>query len=949
MCKSAFSRFKTVTDRRKMVRFAEKRLKMKIRSIMLAVLCLAPIPSTAMAEKDDFLGRPRFSELTSRDGLSQNSVVTITDDKHGNIWMGTNDGLNRYDGYDIRTYRHSPEDPNTVQSNIINKVYRDSSGRLWACTANGLSLYDDSLDRFSRIAIDGLHSIEDIVEIDDGRLLLTTRNASYIYDNGTGEVSEFRMDGKPFRFYASLRDEKDIILCSMSRFVETLHVVGGELIRKRAPLALPNFGRAIISAGDGKYLVGSNGSGVLLAEPLKGKAEQCCPEAGPFINAIAKDRLGRVWVGSATGLQAYGDGKLLYSSDKTPAVERLVRSIFPDKDGGLWVGTSYAGVKYLNGKNERFSRLSFADAPEALDDDVVTGLAAGNDGSLWIGTRYGGLNRFNPQTGRRTNYPLDNVHCLRSSPDGKTVYAGSEINGLGIIDIKSGTVRKIPRPSDVMAICDAGNGKLWLGTLVGLYLFSPGSISMTRVALDSSERITRILSLGRDRDGNLWVGSKESLKVYRQEADDRLTEITPAEFDNLIQIKCLSFGGDGSVRIGTADGLMLWKAKAGKDGAARLTRVPQLQSVTIRGIEEDPDGSLWVSTDNYLCHCDIQSGKHSLYHAGKGFPCTQFSTYANCRGLDGRLYFGGIRGIGSFLPGEHDTDTTTVAPILSGLMLNNKEVRPGDGTGILPRNITSVSKIVLKHYQNSITLRFSCPDFSAEHGNSFRYRLDGVDKDWVSARSREATYSNLDKGKYTFRVMAANIDGVWNPTEARLEIRVRPIWYRSTAARIVFALAALALLGLGTYRLIRGINLRNERRMAELASRYENKIRRARLDRFVESSYQLRPQDEDFLTKVIECIERNSSDPEFGVERLAEELCMSRGNLHLKTKTITGRTSIELIRTVRMEKACNLLKEGKSSIAEIAEQSGFQTASYFITAFKKAFGMTPGKYASIMR
>ena len=161
-------------------------------------------------------------------------------------------------------------------------------------------------------------------------------------------------------------------------------------------------------------------------------------------------------------------------------------------------------------------------------------------------------------------------------------------------------------------------------------------------------------------------------------------------------------------------------------------------------------------------------------------------------------------------------------------MLNNKEVRPGDGTGILPRNITSVSKIVLKHYQNSITLRFSCPDFSAEHGNSFRYRLDGVDKDWVSARSREATYSNLDKGKYTFRVMAANIDGVWNPTEARLEIRVRPIWYRSTAARIVFALAALALLGLGTYRLIRGINLRNERRMAELASRYENKIRRAR-------------------------------------------------------------------------------------------------------------------------
>ncbi len=860
--------------------------------------------------------------------------------------MGTNDGLNRYDGYDISVYRYSPEDPNTIQSNIINKVYRDSSDRLWVCTANGLSLYDESLDRFSRIAIDGLHSIEDIVELCDDRLLLTTRNASYIYDCRTGSSTEFRMDGKPFRFYASCRDGDDIILCSMSRFVETLHISRDEPVRKYPPLALENFGRTIIPAGEGKYLVGSNGSGVILAEPRAGKATRCLPDAGLFINALAKDRQGRVWVGSAKGLQAYEEGKLLYSSDKVSAVERLVRSIFPDRDGGLWAGTSYAGVKYLNGRKERFTPISFADAPEALDDDVVTGLVAGNDGSLWIGTRYGGLNHFNPQTGRRTSYPLDNVHCLYCSPDEKTVYAGSEINGLGIIDMKSGTVRTIPRPSDVMAICDAGNGQLWLGTLVGLYLFSPESLSMTRVALGPSERITRILTLERDHDGNLWVGSKESLKVYRQEADNRLADITPAEFDNLIQIQCLSFCGDGSVRIGTADGLLLWEAQSESNGAGRLARVPYLQSVTIRGIEEESDGSLWVSTDNYLCHCDLRSGKHSLYHAGKGFPCTQFSTYANCRGFDGRLYFGGIRGLGSFSPGELDTDTTTVAPVLSGLMLNNTEVRPGDGTGILPSNIASVQKIVLKHYQNSITLRFSCPDFSSEHGNNFRYRLDGVDKDWVSARSREATYSNLDKGKYVFRVMAANSDGVWDGNEARLEIRVRPIWYRSTAARIIFALAALALLGFGTYRLIRSINRRNERRMAEMASRYEDRIRRARLDRFIDPSRQLRLQDEEFLTKVLACIDSSSGDPEFGVEKLASDVCMSRGNLHLKVKAITGKTPIELIRLIRMEKACTLLKEGKLPISEIAEQCGFQTASYFITAFKKTFGMTPGRYSA---
>lgn len=933
-----------------MVRFAEKIPEMKIHSIILTLLSLAAATTDATAKNDGNLMNPRFSGLTSGDGLSQNSVVTITEDRKGNIWLGTGDGLNRYDGYDISVYRHDPEDENTIQSNIINKVYMDSSGRLWACTANGLSIYDERLDRFSRIQLDGIHSVEDIIETGDGRMLLTTRNASYIYDCTVRDCTEFRIDGKPFRFYASYRDGEDIILCSMPRFVETLNVSNGQLSRKHPPLAIPNFGRTILPAGEGSYIIGSNGSGALLADVRNGRFEPCFPESGQFVNALEKDSRGLVWAGGANGLAAYDEnGKCVYLSDPESSVERLVRSIFSAGDGGLWVGTSYAGVKFLNGRKERFAPLSFADESEALADDIVTGLAAFDDESLWIGTRYGGLSHFATLTGRRKNWSLDNVHCLYKSPDGKTVYAGSEINGLGIIDLKSGTMRTIARPSDVMAICEASDGKLWLGSLVGLFLFSPESLSMTKVQLGAPGNITRILTLGKDRDGNLWVGSKESLKVYRQEAGNKLSEITPPEFDNLIQIQCLSFDKDGSVRIGTADGLRLWETQAESDGGGRLTRVQWLQSVTVRGIEEEPDGSLWISTDNYLYHCDPKSGERRLYKAGGDFPCSQFSTYAHCRGNGGRLYFGGIRGIGSFIPEEIGTDTTTVAPVLSGLMLNNLEVRPGDGTGILQCSISSTAGITLKHYQNSITLRFSCPDFRSEHGNSFRYRLDGLDKDWINARSREATYSNLDKGKYVFRVMAANSDGIWNQTEARLEIRVRPIWYRSTPARIAFALAALALLVYGAYRAISGINRRNERRMAEMASRYEDKIRRARLDRFIDPAYQLRVQDEAFLTKVIESIDSHCSDPEFSVDRLASDACMSRGNLHLKLKSITGRTPIELIRAIRMEKACDLLKEGRLSVAEIAEQSGFQTSSYFITVFRKTFGMTPGKYASMMK
>lgn len=949
MCKSVITGFKSVASCGKMVRFAGNRLNMGIIATALSLFCILTLPQAASASTGVSPHEFRFSELTSKDGLSQNGVVTMAEDRNGNIWMGTNDGLNRYDGYDFSVYRYAPEDTGTIQSNIINKVYRDSEDRLWVCTANGLSLYDERLDRFTRIALDGLHSIEDIVETGDGKLLLTTRNASYIYDCGSGDFTEFRIDGKPFRFYASLKDGDDIILCSMARFVETLGVADGKIVRKRPPLALPDFGRAILPLGDGRYLIGSNGSGVLLADLRQGDVSKCFPEAGPFVNSLGKDSHRTVWVGSSTGLRAYENGKCVYNSSPAPAIERLVRSIYSDSKGGLWIGTSYVGVKYMSGRKERFSTLTFADAPEALDNDVVTGLVPDNNGNIWIGTRYGGLNCYAPSDGTRRHYDFNNVHCLHVSPDGLTVYAGSEMNGLGIIDVRSGQIQRLKRPSDVMALCEAGNGKLWLGTLVGLYLFSPDKLSMTRVELGSPGRITRILTLGKDREGNLWVGSKESLKVYRADADNRLTDITPEEFKNLIQVQCLSFCSGGSVMIGTADGLLHWAPQREKPDSGKLSRVQGLQFMSVRGIERDDESYLWISTDKYLCRYNPKNGECRFHPAGNGFACSQFTQYSNCRDSSGRLYFGGIRGLSSFRPEELGTDTTTVAPVLSGLMLNNKEVRPADGTGILPCNIASAGKIVLKHYQNSITLRFSCPDFSSWHGSSFRYRLDGIDREWVTARSREATYSNLDKGKYVFRVMAANSDGVWAPEEAKLEIRVLPIWYRSIPARIFFALAALALISFGAYKLIRGINRRNERRMAEMASRYENRIRRARLDRFIDPAYQLRVQDEAFLTKVIESIDSHCSDPEFSVERLASDACMSRGNLHLKLKSITGRTPIELIRAIRMEKACDLLKEGRLSVAEIAEQTGFQTSSYFITAFRKTFGMTPGKYASMMK
>lgn len=920
---------------------------MKMKRLITAASAFALLAIALQAQTaSDFRGLTpgsgiMFTGLSTENGLSQNSVATIAEDRGGNIWMGTGDGLNRYDGYDIRLYRHSPDDSFSIQSNIINKVYRDSADRLWICSADGLSIYDELLDRFDRITLEGLHSIEDIIELQDGKMLLTTRNASYILTLESGILEEFRPDGKPLRFYCSLRDGNDIILCTMTRNIEVFTIKNGCPLRKFKPLQIEEFGRAILKAGDCKFIVGTNGAGAVAADFAERKVTPMFSEAGKFVNVLARTRDSLLWIGGADGLKAYRDGTPVFSSDTGNALERLVRSVCLDHNGGLWVGTSYVGVKYWNGKKRRFSPLCFNDAPNALSGDITTCIQAGPDGSLWVGTRYGGIFRLHASDGKTTHYDFNNVHCLHFTPDGGTAYAGSEINGLGIIDIASGKIERITRPADIMAISEASDGKLWLGTLVGLHLFSPSDRKIRRIELGNS--LPRILSLERDALGRLWVGAKESLRVYETDLQNALKDVTPSGLSGLIQIQCLCSTDNGSMWIGTADGLSEWRTDTG------LRRTDNLESLAIRGIEKDGEGNLWLSTDKSLCRYFRQSGETRSYSTSSGLSCSQFITNAHSRDRSGTMYFGGIGGISVFNPSEMSSDSLTVAPVLTSLRLNNAEVRPGDGTGILSVCLPATKSIKLKHFQNSISLRFSCPDFAGGQGNTFRYRMDGVDRDWVQARSREASYVNLDKGDYTFRVAAANSDGIFHPEETVLKIKVLPVWYRSTAAEIIFALAAAALLAIAAHKLIRRINRRNEQRMAQMAQEYENKIRRARIDRFISPTYQIRPQDEELLTKVLEQIDDQCSNPEFGVERLAEAVCMSRGNLHLRVKAITGRTAIELITAIRMQKACALLKEGQLTIAEIAEQTGFQTSSYFITAFKKSFGTTPGKYAASMK
>ena len=211
-------------------------------------------------------------------------------------------------------------------------------------------------------------------------------------------------------------------------------------------------------------------------------------------------------------------------------------------------------------------------------------------------------------------------------------------------------------------------------------------------------------------------------------------------------------------------------------------------------------------------------------------PSNQFTSYsAHCSDKYGNLYFGTVGGITWFNPEMVADDDRTCPPLITGLRLFNVDVRPDDGTGLLSKHITLTDEIVLAHDQNSITISFTCPDYASEGKNAFKYRIEGVDDEWIEASSRSVTYSNLDKGNYCFELASANSDGVWDPRTRRLQIKVLPVWYQTIFAQLIFMLLLLLVGAYFLYRMKIHLDATNTEKMGIMEKRHEEDMRRARV------------------------------------------------------------------------------------------------------------------------
>lgn len=792
--------------------------KLKKIVIYLFFLCLGM--HSAFSETPEQI---TFSYISINEGLSQSTVFSIDQDKRGNMWFATYDGVNKYDGYAFTVYQHNEDDPNSIANDISRIVKTDSQGRVWIGTRDGLSRYDEEKDIFQNFFYEknGKHlQVNGIEEISPEQLLISTPEGLIMFDIKESKFIDDSFSTAMHKTIAStLYRQGDQIYIGTSTDGLYTYSITQKTFEKVIPILGTKQIQAILQQSPTRIWVATEGAGLFLINPKTKEIKNYLHSpsnpksiSSNYIRSLAMDSQNRLWIGTFNDLNIYHEGTDSFASYSSNPVEngslsqRSVRSIFMDSQGGMWLGTYFGGLNYYHPIRNRFKNIRNIPYKNSLSDNVVSCIVEDKDKNLWIGTNDGGLNLYNPITQRFTSYTLqedesargigsNNIKAVYVDEKKSLVYIGTHAGGLSILHRNSGQVENFNQRNsqlvneNVYAILPDREGNLWLGTLSALVRFNPEQRSFTTIEKekDGTPVVSKqITTLFRDSHKRLWIGGEEGLSVFKQEGlDIQKASILPVSNVTKLFTNCIYEASNGIIWVGTREGFYCFNEKDKQ--IKRYNTTNGLPNNVVYGILEDSFGRLWLSTNRGISCFNPETEKFRNFTESDGLQSNQFNTASYCRTSVGQMYFGGINGITTFRPELLLDNPYTPPVVITKLQLFNKVVRPDDETGILTKNISETKSITLKSWQTAFSIEFVVSNYISGQHNTFAYKLEGYDKEWYYLTdSRTVSYSNLPQGTYQFLVKAANSDGKWNPIPTALEIIVLPIWYKTWWALLIF-------------------------------------------------------------------------------------------------------------------------------------------------------------------
>ena len=849
--------------------------KVTSRFVVFWICC---VPFSTFAQQDEIASR----HYSMKDGLSNDGAMSLLQDSKGFLWVGTYSGLNKFDGYHFTTYLENPDDPNSLINNHVEFLWEDDQQRLWIGTEAGLQLFDLTTEKFHHLRTDSLDpdkgSTIDILKIrilkirerKDGKVWICTAQGIYladpqtlfitkvnvledrhqvlkdsVYGNTFYDIAETRdgaiwagteeglvhidsHTGQTTRYLHDSKDPKSLT----SDIVKRVHIDRHDRIwagtqqgldlfnpqdqsfthfvpgQSKAPLSNIEV-VAIFENPDGKFWIGFH-PGLYAFDPDTGKFGALMHQN---IWSILQDRQGIMWIASAHGLFqiTQGENKFIYSRQFGPSSVANVRVFAEDKNHHIWIAAHNSDHQLFryDPSSRKFFQYDYDPLdPYSFSGNSIMGIIPDKDGGVWIAS-YLNLHKFNSQHQTFLNITL---------------------------------------PFEPTTLLKDSKGKIWLGKWAGVEVYDPQSNKHEPLLNFPRTEVTSVVE---DRAENIWIGTNDGLFRYSLKTGQLdVFKHNPADPQSLShnRIEHLMIDQEGTIWLGTFGGLNKMVPGTGETKFNHWqTTNSHLPHDLVFCVIDGGDGTIWMSCGNRISHFFPQSGEFRNYDHSDGLHGQLI--FKGLRSHRGEIYFSSRVGLIAFHP-DSLKDNLYLPPVaITGFYIHNEPVSVLGSYGDtlswktpLTYAITYTDEVAVTHLRNDLTFEFAALNYSKQEKNQYKYKLEPYEKKWIetSADNRIARYTNLSPGRYIFRVIGSNNDGVWNEEGATLVIVITPPWWKTWWAYSLYGIALVGLLVAARRNIIHRERLTSKLKLEHLELEKVQEIDKVKTNFFANISHEFR-------------------------------------------------------------------------------------------------------------
>ncbi len=805
----------------------------------------------------------KFEHISLIDGLSQGNIQCILQDSRGFMWFGSGDGLNKYDGYTITTFKYNEQNPNSISNSFIKSLAEDKNGNLWIATlGGGVCLYDRNKELFTQLKHNPNNTNSISTNITNSILV---DKQGMIWIGTIGGLDMYDPVKKTFLHYKHLPLESNslsdshvrqvfedkqgnIWACTLSGGLNLLNKKSGTFTSfKNNKNDIKSIGGnnvyTMFEDSKNRIWVGLIDKGLDLFDRASGTFTHFTHSdnnpnslSANIVFSINEDAESNLWIGTENGgltIFNYNEGTFKTFKndevDKESISNNSTYAIYRDTKNNMWLGNFAEGVDLVNTDNNNFAHYKHMLQTNSLSNNHVLSIFEDSKKNIWIGTDGGGLNLFDPTNGNFTHYLhqqnnaqsiCGNYVTISCEDSEGNIWVGTWGDGLTIFNTASNTFKHFKNEignagslsnNNVWKIFKDKENNMWVGTYGGgLNLLNADKNSFTRYNYSYSKSgaisSDNVLNIFEDSDGLLWICTQNAGINSFDKKTKLFTTYLHSDKKNSISdnnATTVLEGSDKNIWITTRMGLNMFNKKT--NHFTVYTKANGLPDNSIASILEDNNKNFWMGTNTGIACFNLLTKKIKNYTKSDGLQAREFKQHASCKSAAGIMYFGGNNGFNQFAPEKIKKIIFDPSLVITNFQIFNKEVpivSENNSSSPLKKSITETKTITLPYNSSVFSFEFASLNYTPDNKKKYLYKLEGFDKDWNEAgKARMATYTNLNPGTYVFKVKGLNNEGNWSLNIVSIEIIIKPpFWLTWWFKTFMLILFIAGIFGIDQYR-----------------------------------------------------------------------------------------------------------------------------------------------------